>query len=233
MPNEDGTYTYVISPDRSRRRELDRLRRPQRRHPDAADGRVRRRRPDGGPRRARPGGEARRSGAEVPDAAAGERQERAAELADRRAAYLRRLPEGTICMAPLARHRLLHRHRSRDRPRRLEAGHTVVVTARRTETVADFADEFGDRAVVVAARRHRHATRSTPPSRPRTTRSAGSTCWSTTPATATCRRSRRVRTREVRKLFDTNYFGVGRHDQGGAARRCGPAGPGTSSTSRR
>ena len=32
----------------------------------------------------------------------------------------------------------------------LEAGHSVVVTARRTETVADFADDFGDRAVVVA-----------------------------------------------------------------------------------
>ena len=32
----------------------------------------------------------------------------------------------------------------------LEAGHSVVVTARRTETVADFADDFGDRAVIVA-----------------------------------------------------------------------------------
>ena len=32
----------------------------------------------------------------------------------------------------------------------LEAGHSVVVTARRTETVADFADDFGERAVVVA-----------------------------------------------------------------------------------
>ncbi|WP_237573240.1 oxidoreductase [Mycolicibacterium lacusdiani] len=32
----------------------------------------------------------------------------------------------------------------------LEAGHSVVVTARRPESVADFADDFGDRAVVVA-----------------------------------------------------------------------------------
>ncbi|OBG13597.1 short-chain dehydrogenase/reductase [Mycolicibacterium celeriflavum] len=32
----------------------------------------------------------------------------------------------------------------------LQAGHSVVVTARRTETVADFAESFGDRAVVVA-----------------------------------------------------------------------------------
>jgi NAD(P)-dependent dehydrogenase (short-subunit alcohol dehydrogenase family) len=32
----------------------------------------------------------------------------------------------------------------------LEAGHSVVVTARRTETVADFAETFGERAAVVA-----------------------------------------------------------------------------------
>ena len=32
----------------------------------------------------------------------------------------------------------------------LEAGHSVVVTARRTEAVADFADGFGERAVIVA-----------------------------------------------------------------------------------
>ncbi|MBO0856001.1 MAG: SDR family NAD(P)-dependent oxidoreductase [Nocardia sp.] len=32
----------------------------------------------------------------------------------------------------------------------LEAGHSVVVTARRTETIADFAETFGDRAAVVA-----------------------------------------------------------------------------------
>ncbi len=32
----------------------------------------------------------------------------------------------------------------------LEAGHSVVVTARRTGAVQDFADEFGDRAVAVA-----------------------------------------------------------------------------------
>jgi NAD(P)-dependent dehydrogenase (short-subunit alcohol dehydrogenase family) len=32
----------------------------------------------------------------------------------------------------------------------LKAGHSVVVTARRTKTVSDFADTFGDRAAVVA-----------------------------------------------------------------------------------
>ncbi|MCB0950967.1 MAG: SDR family NAD(P)-dependent oxidoreductase, partial [Mycobacterium sp.] len=32
----------------------------------------------------------------------------------------------------------------------LESGHSVVVTARRPEAVADFADTFGDRAVIVA-----------------------------------------------------------------------------------
>ncbi|WP_328351904.1 oxidoreductase [Mycobacterium sp. NBC_00419] len=32
----------------------------------------------------------------------------------------------------------------------LESGHSVVVTARRTETITDFVDEFGDRAVAVA-----------------------------------------------------------------------------------
>ena len=32
----------------------------------------------------------------------------------------------------------------------LEAGHSVVVTARRPETVSDFADDFGDRVAVVA-----------------------------------------------------------------------------------
>ncbi len=32
----------------------------------------------------------------------------------------------------------------------LEAGHSVVVTARRTETIADFGVEFGDRAAIVA-----------------------------------------------------------------------------------
>ena len=90
----------------------------------------------------------------------------------------------------------------------LEAGHSVVVTAR---THRD------DRRLRRRLRRPRgRPSHSTSPTRTRsprrsrrpTTRSAASTCWSTTPATATCRRSRRVRTTKVRKLFDTNYFGV-------------------------
>lgn len=32
----------------------------------------------------------------------------------------------------------------------LESGHSVVVTARRTESIADFANDYGDRAVIVA-----------------------------------------------------------------------------------
>ena len=68
VANEDGTYTYVISPVDPGRGELDRLRRAARRHLDAADGRVRRRRPSRGPRRPRPGrqtGPPRRRSADV------------------------------------------------------------------------------------------------------------------------------------------------------------------------
>ena len=42
VANEDGTYTYVISPTDPGVAELDRLRRARRGHPDAADGRIRR-----------------------------------------------------------------------------------------------------------------------------------------------------------------------------------------------
>ena len=39
--NDDGSYTYVISPVDPGRGELDRLRRAAGRHPDAADGGIR------------------------------------------------------------------------------------------------------------------------------------------------------------------------------------------------
>ena len=60
VPNEDGTYTYVISPTDpgvANWIDSDGL---QRRHPDPADGRIRRGRAEGGPRRARTGGATRR-----------------------------------------------------------------------------------------------------------------------------------------------------------------------------
>ena len=95
VPNEDGTYTYVISPTDPGVAELDRLRRTERRHPDATHGRVRRRRAQRGSRRARTRSRARRSRDGSADARRVSAAERAAQLADRRAGYLRRLPEGT------------------------------------------------------------------------------------------------------------------------------------------
>ena len=96
VANEDGSYTYVIAPtdpgvanwiDSDGLREgILTLRMAE----FGEAGSPRR------PRRSRPGrqaGPARRRGAAP---AAGDPQARAAELADRRTAYLRRLPEGTI-----------------------------------------------------------------------------------------------------------------------------------------
>ena len=78
-------------------------------------------------------------------------EQRATDLADRRAAYLRRLPEGddlrwAAGWSPVARP-----VSGAKSPRAaLDSGHSVVVTARRREAVADFAEGFGDRAVTVA-----------------------------------------------------------------------------------
>ena len=96
VPNEDGTYTYVISPtDPGVANWID------------SDGlnegiltlrmaEFGERRTQGGSGRARAGRETRRPRRRKCRRCAGyPRQERAAELADRRAAYLRRLPEGT------------------------------------------------------------------------------------------------------------------------------------------
>jgi NADP-dependent 3-hydroxy acid dehydrogenase YdfG len=69
----------------------------------------------------------------------------------------------------------------------LEAGHSVVVTARRAEAVQDLADEFGDRAVAVALD-------VTDAGQIAAAVSAASTSWSTTPVTATYRRWKRART---------------------------------------
>ena len=195
VANEDGTYTYVISPTDPGVRELDRLRRTERRHPDAADGRVRRRRSEGGSRRARPGGQARRPRRRGADAAPGHRCRSgrpSSPIAARRICAA--CPKGrsdmgrwliTGCSTGIGRE--IARAA-------LEAGHTVVVTARRIETVQDFVDEFGDRARGRRPRRDRQGPDRRRGGRAPTPRSAASTCWSTTPATATCRRSRRVRT---------------------------------------
>ena len=96
VPNEDGTYTYVISPTDpgvANWIDSDGLHEGilTLRMAEFGAGRTQR-----GPRRARPGGQARRSRyARCPRCAGCPPQERATELADRRAAYLRRLPEGT------------------------------------------------------------------------------------------------------------------------------------------
>ena len=89
----------------------------------------------------------------------------------------------------------------------LEEGHSVVVTARRTESVADFADEFGDRAVTVALDvtdkdQIGAAVRAADEAFGGTdilVNNAGNGYLSAIEA---------GEDEQVRKLFDTNYFGV-------------------------
>ena len=104
----------------------------------------------------------------------------------------------------------------------LEAGHSRgrdrAHVARRSPTSSTSS------ATARVARRHstsRTRPRSPRRSQPPTTRSAASTCWSTTPATATCRRSRRVTTRGPEAVRH-QLLRRGRHDQGRAARHAGP-----------
>ena len=119
VPNDDGTYTYVISPVDPGRGQLDRLRRAARRHPDAADGRVRRRRAARGPRCARAGrrlDRPRRRGARP-----AQRDRRGAGGRTRRSAApptCAAFPKGRTDDGPLVDHRMLYRDRSRNRPRR-------------------------------------------------------------------------------------------------------------------
>ena len=177
VPNDDGTYTYVISPtDPGVANWID------------SDGLN-----EGilTLRMAEFGGEGPSQDlgargrvvklddleADVPTLRRVSEAERAADLADRRAA---------VSTPPTRRDHLMGRWLvtgcstgiGREIARAaLEAGHSVVVTARRTETIADFGVEFGDRAAIVAldvtdkaADRRRGAGR-------RRRVSAVSTCW--------------------------------------------------------
>ena len=104
----------------------------------------------------------------------------------------------------------------------LEAGHSVVVTARRTETVADFVDDFGDRAVAVALdvtdKGQIAAAVARGRGRVRRDRRAGQQRRLRLPVRGRGGRGRRgpeaVRHQLLRRR---------RHDQGGAARRCAAA----------
>jgi NAD(P)-dependent dehydrogenase (short-subunit alcohol dehydrogenase family) len=89
----------------------------------------------------------------------------------------------------------------------LEAGHSVVVTARRTETVADFADDFGDRAVVVAldvtdAKQIAAAVRAADDT------FGGIDVLVNNAGNGYLSAIEEGEDDQVRKLFDTNYFGV-------------------------
>ena len=71
----------------------------------------------------------------------------------------------------------------------LAAGHQLVATARRPDVLADLADRYGSRILPVALDvTDPDAAVAAVTAAPR--RSAGSTWWSTTPATRTSRRSR-------------------------------------------
>lgn len=113
----------------------------------------------------------------------------------------------------------------------LEAGHSVVVTARRTEAVADFAADFGDRAVVVALDvtdkdQIAAAVRAADDAfgGGGVVNNAGNGYLSAI---------EEGEDEQVRKLFDTNYFGVVDRRSRPYCPPCAPVNRGTSSTSRR
>ncbi len=89
----------------------------------------------------------------------------------------------------------------------LEEGHSVVVTARRTESVADFADEFGDRAVTVALDvtdkdQIGAAVRAADEA------FGGTDILVNNAGNGYLSAIEEGEDEQVRKLFDTNYFGV-------------------------
>ena len=117
VANEDGTYTYVISapdPGVANWIDSDGLNEAIL---DVADGRIRRGRTEGGPGRARSGRETRRPGFRSADAALGSPRRNgrpSSPTAARRiyAGYPKGRSDG-----PLVDHRVLDRYRPRDRPR--------------------------------------------------------------------------------------------------------------------
>ena len=76
----------------------------------------------------------------------------------------------------------------------LEAGHSVVVTARRVESIADFADEFGDRVVTAV--------------RTATDAFGGIDVLVNNAGNGYLAAIEEGEDDQVRKLFDVNYFGV-------------------------
>ena len=89
----------------------------------------------------------------------------------------------------------------------LEAGHSVVVTARRVESVADFTDEFGDRAVTVAldvTDKEQIATAV----RTATDAFGGIDVLVNNAGNGYLAAIEEGEDDQVRKLFDVNYFGV-------------------------
>ena len=234
VPNEDGTYTYVISPTDpgvANWIDSDGLARG---HPDAADGRVRRDGPKRGPRRARPGGQARRPRERGAGTAPGVHRRSArpnSPTAERRICAA--CPKGrtdmgrwliTGCSTGIGRE--IARAA-------LEAGHSVVVTARRDRdggglrrrpsataprvVALDVTDKGQIAAAVAGGRR-----------RVRRDRRAGQQRR----LRLHVRRSRRARTtRSVSCSTPTTSVSSTRSRR--CCRRCGPAGRGTSSTSRR
>jgi len=89
----------------------------------------------------------------------------------------------------------------------LDAGHSVVVTARRTESVADFADTYGDRAAVAALDVTDKAQIATAV---RTADDAfgGVDVLVNNAGNGYLSAIEEGEDEKVRKLFDTNYFGV-------------------------
>ena len=89
----------------------------------------------------------------------------------------------------------------------LHAGHSVVVTARRVESIADFGDEFGDRAVTVALDVTDKAQIAAAV-RAATETFGGIDVLVNNAGNGYLSAIEEGEDEQVRKLFDTNYFGV-------------------------
>jgi NAD(P)-dependent dehydrogenase (short-subunit alcohol dehydrogenase family) len=89
----------------------------------------------------------------------------------------------------------------------LEAGHSVVVTARRAETIADFAEDYGDRAAIVALD-VTDKTQIATAVRVADDAFGGIDVLVNNAGNGYLSAIEEGEDEQVRKLFDTNYFGV-------------------------